>query len=183
MIADQAIITYQGTWTLGSPWSGPQGVASTINAIIAILTAAGLVSRTTPATTGSTLTDLAQTADVGDKTFSVTLSLQVENGMGFSSSDDAVSIIRNAVYQTVGSFPLSDSVPYVQNPGDTSSQATGQPGAAPKQPVNCATVSFFSDPAGWLSCAESKVTSGIMFVGIGLIAAIILITAHDHKAV
>lgn len=110
MISNGTIITYSGTW--------PHGLFSSADEVVrrvsANLVGDGLPFRTTPQVDASITTTLG-----GD--FGVSVQIEIQNGLGFDTIDDIISIIRHEVYAITGKFPTSDSIPKVGN------QSTGQP--------------------------------------------------------
>jgi hypothetical protein len=170
-VPNGAIVTYVGTWPPGTYL----GFVDYTSAVFADLTAAGLVILQNSG--GPALALLTGTS------FSITLEIQVENGLGFASGDDLIAIIRNAVYQESGNFPISDSMPYIQAPG-AASTATGQPGtSAPATPA-CGdpSLTFASNPAAWFSCLTSKGLSTLGLVAIGIaVGAVLLFTAQKKR--
>jgi hypothetical protein len=149
-----------------------------VNAVSADLQGSSLIVRSF----SSNPSFLANLPGVNVEDFPVTLNLQVDNGLGFNSLDDVISIIRHWVYQETGNYPNSDSIPYQQIP-DTGTGlpgapvATGQPGA----PVGAGTPSGCiagtgNDTSGSfsLSCWFSNLTTkGLTSVGfLGLLFAL-----------
>ena len=122
MIPDQASVTYIGTWQTDR-WTSPN---DTVSRVLAALQNDGLSPR-------DQVVDvpLAVYLPLTPISFNVHLTLQVENGMGFSKPDDIISIVRHEVLQITGAYPTSDSVPYVVAPGSTKQTPTGQPAPAP----------------------------------------------------
>lgn len=170
MILDQAVITYQGRWNV-TVWNGAQEIFS---AVAALLLQRGIAVRKYDIAGGF----VAMLPGTGG-TFDVTADMQIENGMGYGSENDVNSIIRHAVLEVSGNYPTSDSIPCVRNPGETKCTATGQPDTStPKGNVDCNNPSGISE---YISCATAKLGSALMFIGVGLIAAFVLITMHDRK--
>jgi hypothetical protein len=181
-VPNGSIVTYTGTW----PAPG-QGVFSAspsfgkspddyVGSVAKHLTEAGLVLRSSE-NDGGFLGEV-----IGTYTkLNVKLVVQVANGTGFGSQDDVASIINNAVYQESGTLPYSWSVPYLQVPGG-SQMPTGEP-SPPASPGKACAGS--KDAAGnfdlgcWLSSLTTNVMWAVGLVGIGLFAAIILISQKD----
>lgn len=123
MVSDQAIVTYQGRWT--STYF--QGATDVISKVTQALASQGLLVRNS----SSDATGFGQTTIIGmtvhPAPFNVTLQIQIDNGLGFGSVDDVISIIRHYVYAVTGEFPFADSIPSVQNAVTGESESTGQP--------------------------------------------------------
>lgn len=119
MIADQALVTYQGIW---SP-TQLVGAVDLISSVNTALTKDGLAVRDYSSDAGFTQNTWPFTLNLSP--FHVTLKMQVRNGLGFSSPDDITSIVRHEVFMITGSFPDADTIPEIQNPGGIA-QSTGQ---------------------------------------------------------
>jgi len=178
MILDQTVLTYQGTWTN----TFTQSAQDVVDAVSAKLTGAGLAIRST-----SVNQPFSASAIVGvSQPFNVTLTIQVQNGVGFGSPDDVISIIRSNVYQVTGSFPQADTIPYQAAPGG-SQVSTGQPGL-PKPPCDkskCGFADIFSsDPsnccglADWLAGLTSTTAWVLGIAVIGILAGVILVSGR-----
>lgn len=102
--------------------------------------------------------------------FSVEMTVQVKNGLGYANVDDPASIIDNAVYQVVGVLP-THTVPSFQLPGNAA-QKTGQPGSGGE---NVDTRSFLQRAQDALSNITSKTGFGLGLLAVGLIIGIILV--------
>lgn len=120
MIADQALVTYQGTWE-PTQTIGANDIVSAVNTA---LSKDGLAVRDFSSTAGFSQNTWPFTLNLAP--FQVTLKLQVQNGLGFASPDDITSIIRHEVFVVTGKFPDADTVPMVQNPGQIFGTSTGQ---------------------------------------------------------
>lgn len=160
MIAPDSIITYVGTWH----GTFTQSADKVVNAVSAKLVEIGLVTRTSSFDAGfwSTFTG----------PFSVTLSLQVANGLGFTKTDDIVALIRHAVLGVTGEYPSSDSIPYVQVQGGDK-VPTGQPGTpAGNAPKGC-LAGTGNDALGnfSVSCWFSNLTTK----GLSTVGALVLV--------
>lgn len=170
MIGNGAILTYKGTWTAGGLF---QTVNDLVSAVTSDLLASGLAVRNS--NINQSLGALIGSAGWGG-TFGVTLQIQVENGLGFASPDDVISIIRNAVYQETGAFPTADSIPYDQEPGQTIT-ATGEPSGSPLgSPSSGCIAGTNTDLSGsWsLSCWFSNLTTqGLSTVGMLVLVTIV----------
>lgn len=162
-VPDQSIVTYTGSWT-GGYFSSPSDV---ISAVSGALASSSLVLRS-QTFSASLLTQLGS-AFGGSNAFNVTLSVQVENGLGFASPDDVASIINNAVYQVTGTLPTSFSVPYVQAPGG-SNAATGEPAGS--------SASSGSSLSSWFSGLTTGGAAAFGLAGIGIIVALVLVFAE-----
>jgi hypothetical protein len=116
--------------------------------------------------------------------FSVQLDLVVQNGLGFSSTDDIVSIIRHYVFEESGNYPIIDSIPFVNG------KATGQPQGGVSAPsasgggqFACGdpSWSFIDAPAQWFQCLTQKGLSTLGLVFIGLLVGIAFIVFAEKK--
>jgi hypothetical protein len=123
MIPDGSNVTYVGTWRTARFAQA----STTINNVSADLGRNGLPVRSFTSDAG-----FFANLPIGLErvAFNVTLHLQVENGIGFSSPDDIVSIVRHWVQYETDVFPDADSLPYVQEPGQAEIP-TGQPAPKP----------------------------------------------------
>ncbi|SRR6266436_1237530 len=179
MIDDQSILSYVGTWQAGLV----ETPDSIVNNVVSALAGDGLTSRTAPVITSS-----LGTAAFGGQ-FTVKLSLQVQNGLGFADKNDAIAIIRHEVLQETGKYPSSDSIPLVQVPGG-SATPTDQPGAndASSSPAGCIAGSS-NDLTGsfsiscWFSNLTSKGLSTVGLLALVAIAAIGLIIFYGPQRV
>lgn len=122
MIPNGALLTYTGTWYASLFTSTSDLVAN----VGARLTTAGLLVRTQNINQNPWAV-AGGIAGLGGNTFTVTLQLSVENGLGFGSPDDVIAVIRHAVYEEAGQFPSADSVPYTQASHGAPPTTTGQP--------------------------------------------------------
>jgi hypothetical protein len=162
------VLTYIGTWTAN-------GVFQTVNDLVSSVTtdilAQGLAVRNS--SVDQSLGALIGAAGWGGQ-FKITLQVQVENGLGFASPDDVISIIRGAVYQETGSFPTGDSIPYGGQQGNT---PTGQPAGNPlAQSTGGCIAGTGNDLSGsWsLSCWFGNLTTtGLSTVGTLVLIAIV----------
>ena len=97
--------------------------------------------------------------------FDVTLQLEVDNGLGYGSSDDIILAVRSAVESVLGDYPTSDSIPFIQVPG-SSPKPTGQPGQTDNS--SCIAGSS-SDVTGLFSIScwfKNLTTTGFASVGV-----------------
>ena len=165
-IPDGAILTYNGTWPPGTYG----GFADYTGSVFADLTNAGIAVRGVSGGFGLLNSALGTS-------FPIQLQLQVENGLGFRDVSDVISIVRGAVYQEAGAYPVSDSIPYVQATANGPAQTTGQPAAMP----GAASTSSISD---WFSNLTSKglSTLGLVFIGLAL-GVVLLLTAQTKRSI
>lgn len=173
MIPDGAILNYSGTWPPGNLF----GFSDYTGKVYADLTNAGIAVRGASSDSG--------TAQLLGTKIHLSLQLQVQNGIGFDSPDDVISIIRHYVYQEAGAFPDSDSIPTVQASVGSAPQATGQPGTSVSKTVHaCGDPSwgFFDDPAQFITCLTQKGLSTLGLVLIGLMIGIAFILFAEHEA-
>lgn len=179
MSIDQgSIVTYQGTWPIGTYFGFVDYTPDVLND----LNAAGLAVQ--GKTGGFNVTNAA----LGNP-FQIGLTLQVQNGTGFNSTDDILAIISNAVAKEQGNPPIAQSIPYVTAPGGTA-QATGQATAAASQGNTAGgaghqcgdpTWGFFDDPTQWLTCLSQKGLSTLGLVFVGLLIGVAFIVFADHE--
>lgn len=172
MLPNGTVVTYQGTWTAGGLFQTVNDLAS---AVYSDLVSQGLVVRNS--SIDQSLGAIIGAAGWGG-TFKVTLQLQVENGLGFGSPDDIISIIRGAVYQESGSFPSADSLPYKQLPGENTTP-TGEPDTTPAGggpgAKGCIAGTSNDLTGSWsVSCWFGNLTtSGLSTVGMLVLIAIV----------
>lgn len=169
MIANGAVLTYVGQWTT-------TGVFQTVNDLISKVSA-DLAALSLPIRSSTINQSFGQVLGSGGwgGAFSITLQVQVENGLGFNSADDVISIIRGVVYQETGQFPASDSIPYDQEPGGIQT-ATGQPGNIASGNEQGCIAGSNNDLSGSFSFAcwiKNLTTSGLSTVGMLVIIAIV----------
>lgn len=168
-VGNGAILTYTGTWTAG-------GIFQTVNDLVSSVTT-DLLSQGVAVRNSNIDQSIGQIIGAAGwgGTFRVTLQLQVENGLGFNSPDDVISIVRGAVYQETGSYPTADSIPYDQEPG-AATVMTGQPaGATGAAQTGCIAGSSNDLSGSWsLSCWFSNLTTqGFSTVGMLVLVAIV----------
>jgi len=120
MIGNGTILSYVGTWVTGPYVQTVNGLVSSVSSDLASV---GLAVKNS--NVDQSLGNIFANLGVGGQ-IKVSLTLQVENGLGYGSVDDVISIIRGFVYQESGQMPLADSIPYQQDAGGAQ-VATGQP--------------------------------------------------------
>lgn len=165
MIPDGANVTYTGQWAT----DGLNTSQSVISDVSVCLQKAGLPVR-------SFTTDASYSTDFLGGQYSVTLHLQVENGMGFGKPDDIISLVRHCFYLSTGFFPSSDSLPYAQQAVGGNELPTGQP-APPKPPPGAGCISGTSsglDGKFSISCWFSNLTTKGL-TSVGFIALLVLL--------
>lgn len=164
MIPDGANLTYTGTWHTTFTKTSAQVIRDV---------SAGLNRSNLPVR--SYTSDATWSTDIGPGEFTVTLHLQVENGLGFNSPSDIIAIVRHWVLDVTGDFPTSDSLPYVQVQGG-SELPTGQP-APPKPPPGGGCIAGTSsglDGKFSISCWFGNLTTKGL-TSVGFIALLILL--------
>lgn len=177
VLGNGTIVTYNGAWPYEPGLSVFAIADQTVQDVLGKLVTSGLVSRSAP------VIDSSLTGFVEGTNYQVTLQLEVQNGLGFGTTDDIISIIRHWVYQVTGSFPSGDSIPKVQTPTptvDTSSLppgttvATGQPGATAPPAKGCLAGSSNDTTGSFsLSCWWGNLTTkGLSTVGLLAIAIV-----------
>lgn len=171
MVNNGDTLTYTGTWVTGAI---AQTVNDLVSAVSSDLAAQGIAVRSSNVNQG--LGNIFANLGVGGQ-FTITLTLQVENGLGFNSVEDVISIIRGAVYQESGQMPLADSIPYG---GPAGSTPTGQP--VPTTPAagspggtGCIAGTSNDLTGSWsISCWFSNLTTqGLSTVGMLVLIAIV----------
>ncbi len=123
-----SIFTYKGTWTsvfnTGAGYKQAGDPDSLIKGVTDALNSDGqLTVLQFPHGVTGILNAL------GGGPFNVTLVVQVTNGQGFGSVNDAISIIRHYVYQVSGQMPVSDSITQIKAPGAAGSTDPNYQGA------------------------------------------------------
>jgi hypothetical protein len=157
MVPNGTVVTYQGVWPTVDVIS-LVGIGNSItSAVQPIIASAGFVILGSQSTEGLI-------ADIAASSFNVTLTLQVENGVGYGSVNDIISIIRNAVYQITGQFPLADSIPQVDTSGATPTGILSTPGVTESTSgIGSSISSFFSNLS-----STTGISVGLIAVGIVL---------------
>jgi hypothetical protein len=173
VVQNGAVLTYQGQWRYGSNFSN--SADKDAEAVATLLTQSGIV-------VNSEQNDSGLIAYFSGNSYNITLKLFIQNGLGFGSVTDVVSIVRNAVYQVTGLFPISDSVPYDQEPGIASSptgQAVNQPNpSGPCDKSNCTFADIFKvgSCCGFSEWLANMTTTGLWGIGIAVIGILLGIT-------
>ena len=123
IVPNASVLTYQGKWPQSFNDTAPAILQKVINA----LNADGQLQVRNSSIDASFMQSYLP--GITTAPYPVSLTLQVNNGMGFGDPNDVISIVRHYVYQLAGSFPVADSIPTVQIPvGQNAAGATGQPG-------------------------------------------------------
>jgi hypothetical protein len=166
-IPNGTIFTYQGTWSAGFPpgagqlvYLTPQDVA---DRVVAALNGDGQLSVAQAPTDLNTFSTNVKYVTQQQFNFPARMVLQVTNGQGFLSINDAISIIRHYVYAVTGRMPASDQVTGIHIPQDPNAAAAsptnidytgaGDASAAdqPNQPTDWGK--WFSDNFGTIALA------------------------------
>lgn len=174
-ILNDAIVQYEGQWEAGSGTLAGGGLsAKNANDVLAEVSAAlsrdGLVVKDSSSNATFLQTHSIPFFGASQEPFTVKLTLQVTNGLGFGSEKDIISIINHEVYQSTGRTPVASSIPIVQNPG-AGATPTGQPGVH-----NTGTgqgKSIFDSISSLF--ADSQVL--IIGIGLGLVVAVLMISS------
>lgn len=166
VIRDQAIIKYQGKWSATPRIPAP----AVINLVSAALSKDGITVKDSSNDAGFFQSNSIPFIGASEIPFTVNLTLQVSNGMGFSSENDVISIVRHDVFASTGVFPTADSVPLIQNPNGIAT-STGQP-----------TVDQNQQPSGTslidsITSLFSDTKFVVIGVGLGLLVAVLMITS------
>ena len=167
MIPSGSIVTYTGHWPHNELF-GFSSADKTVSDVAAELIQKFQLYVKSQAISGGLLSSVTGTG------FDVTLQLQVNNGLGYSSPDDIISSIRSAVNDVLGDYPTSDSIPYVQVPGG-SQQGTGQPGSSTPATSGCIAGSSNDTTGSFaLSCwFKNLTTTGFASVGVLALLAVL----------
>lgn len=134
MLPDGTVFEYQSTdWSVTFA-SGPQEI---ISRVASNLQSKGLYVRANSYKTPSVLAQIYGDA-VGSYKYSVDMQVQIENGVGFASVDDAASIIDHEVYVITGNLP-THSVPNFDQPNVAPGlkEVCGQPNCDQNNPNRC----------------------------------------------
>lgn len=169
MVPSGATITYVGTWRT-SLFKTADGIISQVSRD---LSAAQLNVRSQ----SNDASFLANLPGFLKESFNVTLHIEVDSDLGYGSVDDIVSIVRSNVYKETGFFPESDSVPYVQMPGQSGPTPTGEtdPNAGRTQGCIAGTSNDTSGSFS-ISCWFGNLTTkGLSTVGIFAVLAVLAI--------
>ena len=131
MVPDQAVVIYQGKW---------QTTATTFDLMNAIvhpvedaLAQDGLTVRNEKVSAPT-----AAQLGFGNIPFSITLTIQVNNGQGYGDPNDIIAVINHEVYVVTGRMPLAGSIVSVSAPSGGAPQGTGQPIIPEAPDANCA---------------------------------------------
>jgi hypothetical protein len=179
MIPNGSIVTYRGHWPYSvALWSAANYVGEVGSGILT----SGLAVRTSHFS-GSLIFQ-----GVPFEGLDVELEIEVQNGVGFATPQDIISIIRHWVYVVGGEFPSSDTMPIVQTPGGRPS-STGQPSGGTSsgvKPSVCTAKDVFNGLCNVTDWLDSLTTSGLFSIGlvaIGLLAAFFLIGARPVEVI
>lgn len=163
--------TYVSSWTPSTDMIGVGVTPDTmIGEISADVASQGLtVLKSSYNQSASAYLNAATLGTFTPEPFTVTLTVEVTNGVGFASQDDAASIINNAVYQRSNVLPVS-SVPYVN-----SSTATGEP----TTPGASSTAA--SGVTGFLSSLTTQGMWTLGAVAVAIVLGLVLINGAERK--
>ena len=182
MVPNGAIVTYSGKWPIPKCFFSPLiiRVGDFVGKVTARLLNSGLAVRDSRFTSEGFLV-----AGFPAEGTSITLQIQVQNQVGFGSPQDIISIVRHEVYQEFCAFPLSDSIPFQQNPGGGQT-GTGQP--APSGPNVKACAGALNQNGNWdIGCWVSSLTNqgmwAIGLVAIGLLTLVVLLPAQSVRVI
>ena len=145
-VPDGSVVNYQGTWP-GSLFGADIGTV--ISEVVATISKNGW------SVTGQN----SSSAGLVNNTVSLTILINTGLG-GYNSVQDVISIINNAVYQAVGSMPLSGTIASMQLPGTPGQTATGMPAAS-------GAGAPATDLATWFE-------SNALWIGLGIAAVVVL---------
>lgn len=176
VVPNGAILTYTGNWPPGID----AGFVDYTGTVFSALVADGLPLQ------GSINGGFGVLNAALGNSFQITFNIQVQNGVGYGSINDVISIIRGEVYAAAGAFPNTDSIPTVQIPGGAS-QVTGQVAGAPASggtgSFQCGdpSWSFLQAPGQWFSCLTQKglSTLGLVFIGLALGIVLLLFAKRE----
>jgi len=173
LIANGTIVTYTGSWPHGEFTTADDMVQQ----VLAKLVTSGFASRSAPVVDATFVTTLGGN-------FQVTLQLEVQNGIGYGSPDDVISIIRHWVYVVSGAFPTGDSIPVIQTPHNIADPSqlppgttvqTGQPGATATKSAGCVAGAAYDLGGSFnLGCWwDNLTTKGLSTVGLLAITIVV----------
>jgi hypothetical protein len=163
IVPNASILTYQGKWPQSYNGTAPAILQEVINA----LNADGQLQVRNSSIDASFMQSYLP--GITTAPYPVSLTLQVNNGMGFGDANDVISIVRHYVYQFAGQFPIADSIPTMQVPASSSSSGTGQPGILPTgQPSIPGTPA--DEPTDWGSWLQGNA----LLIGGLVVAAMVL---------
>ena len=148
-VPNGTILTYQGRW----PISFFTSKVETLAKVKSVLAAKAIDVR-----------DYRQLDATLFGTITMELTLKVQNNVGFAKVDDVRSIVANGVYQAVGQLPTSESMPFVQRPGEAKA-STGQPNANPQQNKSGDNRSWWEQLTGWFDTLKT----GTLLGGLGVL--------------
>jgi hypothetical protein len=131
-IPNGSIVTYQGTWTsvfnTGAGYKQQGDPQSIVNGVVAAMNADGqLTVIQAPQGLSSSFTGAVSAALGLQHPFSVTLVLEVTNGLGFSDVNSIISIVQHFVYQISSLFPQASAITSVVTPADPNAAAAASP--------------------------------------------------------
>jgi hypothetical protein len=163
-----ATVKYVGTWRTGS-FQTADGVVAQVSTL---LLSSGLSVRSQHSSAGW----FANLPGFVKSSFDVTLQLEVDNGLGYGSQDDIISIVRSYVQQVTGFPPQSDSIPELTLPGDNTPTSTGEKSQDSGQQGCIAGTSNDLSGNFSLQCWFSNLTTkGLGTVGILAILAVVAV--------
>jgi len=145
IVPNGSLVTYTGQWQLTNV--ATQNPSELLAAVIAAVNADGLHVVRSSSNAGFWDTEVL------GNTFSVTLQIQVANGMGFGEPSDIGSIVDHEVYAASGAMPSGSGVSVVTVPGST-------PGLPPPAAPS-------TDWSAWLQ-------QNALWLGLGLVGLIVL---------
>lgn len=179
MVPHGAIVTYLGKWPSLGALSTFTRASTYVGAVAARLATAGLAVRDSSFSGETTL------GFVSPSGLDVKLVLQVQNRVGFGDPEDIIAVIRHHVFEYAGAFPLSDSIPFQQNP-DGRQTGTGQP--RPSGPTIKACAGALNQNGNWdIGCWLSSLTNqgmwAIGLVAIGLLTLVVLLPAQSVRVI
>lgn len=165
-VPDMSIVYYEGTWPQRAFSLPPSILKHVVNS----LNSMGLAVRASEITSGVF-------GEAIGSPFNVRLTLEVENGLGFSTTDDVISLVRGAVYAEVGEFPTADNVPRFKPPRG-GVVTGGAPSEAPREGCISGTSQDLNGDFSlscWFSNLTGKGLSTIGLLAIGALVGLVLI--------
>ena len=183
-VPNGAILNYSGIWPAPSTFSSYVFGLSPDDAVAQvgqILTQGGVVIQ------GSNISNDTAAQVTGLSSIDVSLTLQVQNGVGFNDVSNVIDLITAAVQSVLGNPPVSQTIPQIQTPGATAATPTGQ---ATSTNTGCQHTcgnpcwSFLDDPGAYVKCLTSSglSTLGLVFIGLAL-GIVLLVTLQTKKEV
>lgn len=168
MIQAGSTVVYKGTWRTAT-FKTADGIVA---AVASDLLRSGLAVRSQASSAGW----LANLPGFLKESFDVTLKIEVDNGLGYNSEQDIISIVRSYVQTETGFPPQSDSIPQIYQPGDDTPTSTGEQSQGNQQQGCVSGTSNDLNGNFSLQCWFSNLTTkGLGTVGIIAILGVVAV--------